>query len=118
MTAQARWAVGLTLAALLWAFALVAYLLLWPAYSSGQTIIEENGSGVLPVLLAPGVLTLVAAVGLHARCKRGSRLGSGVANVAASVLGVLGFLGAATIGLFVLPLAALLGGAIAHTPKP
>jgi hypothetical protein len=62
-------------------------------------------------------MAALATFGLSARCRSGSRFGTGVAGGATGLVGVLGFLGAATIGIFVLPVAGLLAGAIALTPE-
>src|SRR3954470_14421834 len=91
-----------TLAAVAW------FVVLWrlPVYSSGATLAEVNGDWVLLLAAIPTAVALVAWLGLYAACSRGSRAGHAIAGVAVGLLGVVGLLGAASIGMFLLPVAA------------
>jgi hypothetical protein len=98
---------GVLLSAAFWA----------PVYNDGSTLVDVNGSGVLVPLGVPLVLALVAYAGLWARCASGSVAGYRAAIVVLGLLGVFTLLGALTIGVFVLPLTALVGTAVALTPS-
>jgi hypothetical protein len=67
--------------------------------------------------MVPVVLTLLAGIGLHRRCSRGSAPGTGVAWGAVAVLAALTVLGAASIGFYLLPITVLLATAVALTPS-
>ena len=109
---------GLTAAAFAWAAALVPLGFLAPVYAGDgpDSLVAVNGPGVLAVLAAPAVVAGLVWFLLHRRCSRG-----GSATAAWGLIGLLGalsLLGAATIGLFVAPVAALLALAAAHTTPP
>ncbi|HYD10203.1 MAG TPA: hypothetical protein VEA78_08875 [Acidimicrobiales bacterium] len=53
------------LATVLVALATAALLLVLPTYSSGDTLVEANGNGVLGVLLVPAALALVGVLVPH-----------------------------------------------------
>lgn len=123
-----RWAFGLTAAAFAWALGLVAAALVAPFYSgvaqsdsgatvtTSSTLVDVNGARVLVVVAVPAVLAALVGIALHRVCTRGSRRAERVAWVAIGVLAVLALLGAASIGLLVLPVALLLGVAAGLTP--
>src|SRR4051794_35470584 len=115
-TENGRLAITLTVLGMLAAVA--CFLALWrlPVYGSGATLAEENGDWVLLLAGLPVVVALVAWGGLYAACSRGSRVGRAVAGVAVGLLGFVALLGAASIGMFLLPAAALLCGAVVMTP--
>ena len=88
-----------------------------PMYNDGGTLVDVNGYGVLIPVAAPLVLATAAFLALWARCARGSRVGNAVANVVLALLIGLTLLGAATIGILVLPITALVAVAVATTPQ-
>lgn len=119
---RSRAAVVLPLCALAWSALLVPAALILPVYSSqttdsrggepvdqGRTLVEVNG----PAALAPiAAVILVAAVGALALARsRGStrRTARRVAIGAVAALLIFGAVGAASIGIFVLPAAIALG---------
>jgi hypothetical protein len=129
-----RWASGLTLAALAWAVGLIVAAVLLPAYggsesaatasvSSGAgaaplvhstaagsiTLVDENGPWVLVLVTLPALVCGMVWTGL-----RGGRRGVQVARVAIGLLGAFCLVAAMSIGLFVLPVAVLLGAAAAR----
>ena len=59
----------------------------------------------------------VPAARLYATCARGSHAGRAVAGLVTGLLGGFALLGILTIGVFVLPCAALLCGAVVTTPR-
>lgn len=120
---QGRWAFGLATTAFAWALALIAAAVLAPVYTgagpggtSSSTLVQENGPRVLLVIVVPAVLTAVAWAALHRRCSKGSRRAARLAWAIVSALAALAILGAATIGLFVLPVALLLAAAAVIAP--
>jgi hypothetical protein len=84
--------------------------------STSGTLIGENGTDVIPFVAMPLVLAVIAWVGLRRECTAGSCAGRRVAKASAWLLGALAVLGAMTIGVFVAPIALLLGLGIAVTP--
>ena len=84
--------------------------------STSGTLVGENGTDVIAFVATPLVLALIAWVGLRRECTTGSRAGRGVAKASVWLLGALALLGAMTIGVFVAPIAVLLGLGIAATP--
>ncbi|MFL5909137.1 MAG: hypothetical protein ACJ768_00985 [Gaiellaceae bacterium] len=125
-----RRAFGLTVAAFAWSLVLVAAALVVPVYSgttqsgsgprisTSATLVDVNGTQALLVIAVPALLTAIAGIALHRRCTRGSRQATRLAWVAVYVLAAFGILGAASIGLFVLPVAVLLAAAATLTPAP
>jgi hypothetical protein len=88
-----------------------------PVYNDGSTLVDVNGAGVLVPVSVPLVLAIAAFGGLWARCARGSVAGY---RAAVAILGLLAFftvLSSFSIGIFVLPLTALVGTAVALTPS-
>ena len=112
-----RLAFGFTVAGLLAAVGCFLALWLLPVYSSGATLPETEGGRVLWIAAFPVVVALVAWLGLHAACARGSVAGRVVAAVAVGLLALLSLLGMASIGMFLYPAAALLVAAVALTPS-
>ena len=112
-----RLAFGFTIAGLV--AAVGGFVVLWrmPVYGSGETLAEVNGSYVLGLAAAPAVVALIAWIGLHARCSRGSTLGYVVAWIVVGLLGLLTFAGMFSIGMFLLPAAGLLFCAVVTTPR-
>jgi hypothetical protein len=88
------------------------------APAGGGTLVAVNGAGVLVPVCVPLVLALLAFAGLHARCTRGSVAGGRAAVVVLALLTGFTLLGAASIGVLVLPIPALVGAAVALTPEP
>jgi hypothetical protein len=121
-------AFSLTALAVCWSAIVLAGAFLLPAYhgesagSSGAvmhtsaTLIGVNGLDAALLLALPLGLTVAAGIGLHLRCSRGSPAGGAGAWLAVGVLAVLAVLGAASVGLFVLPAVLLLAAAARLTP--
>ena len=86
------------------------------AGTTQATLVDVNGYRVLIPVAIPLVLALIAFVGLWARCTRGSNVGNIAAIVVLTILGCFTLLGAMTIGIFVLPITALVATAVAITP--
>ena len=83
---------------------------------TSATLVGVNGFDAALLLALPVALTAAAGVGLHLRCSRGSSAGRAAAWLAVGLLGVLTVLGAASIGLYVLPATLLLAAAARLTP--
>jgi hypothetical protein len=131
-----RWAFGLTVAAFLWAVALIAAAFLAPAYSGSEsssvsdpngtttsgprhttsTLVEENGLEVLVPIAVPALITVLVWFALHHKCSRGSRASDRIAWAAVAVLAALCMLASLSVGPFMLPVALLLAAATALTP--
>jgi hypothetical protein len=125
---RGRVAFGLGAAAVGWALLVVASAFFFPAYSgetcgaggctaSSSTLFAENGW--LPVALLAGI-AVVAAGGfyaLHVVCARGSERAAIVATSCAVVVMAAAIVGAASVGLLVLPVALLLGASAMLTPQ-
>jgi hypothetical protein len=117
-------AFGLTVGAFGWALALVLGAVVVPVYSgkssaggtSSATLVDENGLGVLVPVAIPALVAAVVWFALHRVCSRGSGAGLYVAWSLIAVMGLFSLLAAASIGMFVLPVALLLAGAAALTP--
>lgn len=84
--------------------------------STSSTLVAVNGLAVLAPVALPALIAAVVWFALHRKCSRGSRPGG---YVAWTLIGMLiAFLVAvASIGVFVVPVAALLAGAAALTPS-
>jgi hypothetical protein len=126
-----RWAFALTVLACAWGLALIAAAMLVPVYSSqatyapgamsamaSATLVQVNGPGVLIAAAVPALLASAASVALHRRCTKGGRAGGFVAWSLTWILFALCVVGIASIGIFVLPVPALLAAAAALTPGP
>jgi hypothetical protein len=109
--AAVAWGVGIIVAA----YTVPVYNCAGDCPAGSTTLIGENGSDVLPVVAAPLVAAVLAFVLLHVVC----RFGSGWARVGAIVMACVAWaitaLGALTIGIAILPLAALLTAAVVKT---
>jgi hypothetical protein len=120
-----RWAFGLTTAAFAWGVALIVAAFVAPAYSvdsgsGGQqtttTLVDENGMSVLVVVAIPAVIAAIVWAVLHRRRTTGRS--AGAAWVLVAVLGVFSVLSLASIGIFILPVVAMLALAAKLTPSP
>ena len=112
-----RIAFGLTVAGL--AAGLACFVALWrmAVYGSGQTLAEVEGDRVLLLAALPAAVALAVWAGLYAACKLGSRAGHYAATAAACLLLLASVLSMFSIGIFLLPAAALLCCAAALTPR-
>lgn len=129
MTRQGHQAFWLTTAALVWSGALVAAAFLLPVYgvsaassagtrSSGSlTLVAVNGLGVLIPVGMPLLLSATAWMALHRKCSRGGSIAGYLAWALVAALAVGCLIAAASIGLFVVPVALLLARAAAITPQ-
>lgn len=123
---QGRWAFGLTSGAVLWGLGLVLAAFVAPVYggsesdsaghvsSTSATLIQVNGIGVLLPISVPVVVAVLVWAALRHRCTHG-----GSATLAWVLTGLLlAFaLVAVSIGVFILPLVALLAIAVRLTPS-
>ena len=124
-----RWAFGLTVAAFLWGIALFVAAFVAPVYSSvsstsagttvasSSTLVAVNGLGVLVPVAIPALLAGLVGFGLHRKCSRGSRASGRLAWALTLLLVAVGVVTGFSIGIFVLPLAALLVAAASLTPS-
>src|SRR5205823_14688539 len=124
-----RVAVGLALAGLAWCAALLVAAFVVPVYSGEQssstgvvthtsgTLVGTNGARAIVLMMVPLMLALAAFAGLHRKCATGSALSAAGAWTAIAALALLAVLGAASIGLFVLPATLLLAFSAALTPS-
>jgi len=87
-----------------------------PMYSEGSTLVDDNGMGVLVPVSVPLVLSLGAFLGLWLKCAYGSVAGERVAISVLAVLVLFTILTGFSIGIFVLPLTALVAVAVVTTP--
>jgi membrane protease YdiL (CAAX protease family) len=81
-------------------------------------LLANEDSDALPALFVPLVLALVAFAGLSAKCTSGSLFGERSAIVSLALLVVFTVLTGFSIGILVLPVAALVALAVASTPPP
>jgi hypothetical protein len=124
-------AFALTFGALLLSVLLIVWALIYPAYTAvttagaagsvgttvtHSTLIDENGVGVLIPVSMPLFLCAIAWLGMHARCARGSHRGRTLAVAAFALLFGFAIISGFSIGLLVIPIALLLGTALALTP--
>jgi|SRR5579884_1246876 len=126
---RGRWAFGLTLAAFGWGIALFAAAFVAPVYSSvsstsagttvssSSTLVAVNGPGVLVVVAVPALLAGVIGLALHRKCSRGSGASGRLAWALSLLLVAFSVVTGFSIGIFVLPLAALLVAAASLTPS-
>jgi hypothetical protein len=116
-------AFGLATAAVGWALLLFAWALYLPAYqgmrcggvpetcsSSTATLVEANGSGVLFWIALPAAAAVLGWLFLHLACATRSRPMVNAAWVLVIALLAFSFVTGFSIGLFVFPVALLLGG--------
>jgi hypothetical protein len=100
-------------AALAWSLALIVGALIFPVYSgagsaSQRTLVAVNGPWVLELVCVPAVVTAFVSVALHRRCARGSRAAEIAAGFAVAVLAAFNLVAIFTIGIFIVPVTALL----------
>jgi hypothetical protein len=107
----------LVLLALAWGVALIAAALLVPVYGSA-TLVAENGADVLIPVGIPAVVSAAVWVALHVKCSRGGRAPDLVAWLLIGLLGAFCLVAILSIGVFVLPVAALLAIGAAMTQPP
>lgn len=126
-SAKGWWAFGLASVAVLWTAALIPGAFFLPAYSGGSgsssgvtthttdTLVGVNGTWVVWPLALLLLLSLVAWLGLHSSCARGSGRGKKLGQIAAGLLvaaAVLTF----SLGFLALPAALLMVVAASLTP--
>jgi Mn2+/Fe2+ NRAMP family transporter len=97
----------LMLASIIWAVCVFV--------GGAATLIDENGARVLLVLAVPLVLTLLVCLALGREGARGTRRRRRTAWTLIGVLACFGVVTGFSIGLFVLPIAAMLAGAASLT---
>jgi len=126
---RGRQAFWLTVAALVWSAALVGAAVWFPAYSSSSassagthlsgslTLVEVNGLWALVPMGVPLIVVVLAWAALHRKCSRGSRVAGYVASALVAVLVAGCLVALASVGLFIVPVAALLAGAVVITPS-
>jgi hypothetical protein len=103
-------------AAVAWGAGFLAWALLGTAYSSGEPL--AHAADPVQVLLAalPLLVALVAWLLLHRSCARGASRRAATAT--ALVLSGFSIVSAASVGMFVAPLAILIGVAAAVVEQP
>jgi hypothetical protein len=103
--------------AVVWAAAFTAWALFGSAYSSGETILEENPEFTVRVAIAaPLVLASTVWLLLHVACRFGAIWARRAASVLAWLLVAFAVVTGFSIGLLVLPAAVALVAAAALTP--
>jgi hypothetical protein len=101
--------------AVVWAALFTAWALFGSAYSSGETILEENPDATVAVA-APLVVVATVWLLLHLACRYDAVGARRAATVLAWLLGAFAVITGFSIGLFVLPAAIALVAAAALTP--
>jgi hypothetical protein len=101
--------------AVVWAAFFTAWALFGSAYSSGESVLEENPDAAVAVA-APLVLAATVWVLLHVACRYNAIGARTAAKVLAWLLVAFAVITGFTIGLFVLPAAIALVAAAALTP--
>jgi hypothetical protein len=101
--------------AVLWAALFTAWAIFGSAYSSGESVLEENPDAAVAVA-APLVLAATVWLLLHVACRYNAIGARTVAKVLAWLLVAFAVITGFTIGLFVLPAAIALVAAAALTP--
>jgi hypothetical protein len=126
-SAKGWWAFGLASVGVLWTAALIPDACFFLAYSgetgssSGpgvhttDTLVGVNGAWVVGPLAVLLLLSLVAWLGLHSSCARGSRRGRKTGEVAAGMLAAAAVL-TFSLGFLALPAAAMIVAAAGLTP--
>jgi hypothetical protein len=129
---RGRRAFALTATAFLWCVGLLLAALVVPVYGGTQTtggpggasvttnpsatLVGENGLGILLVVAVPALVTALVWIALHDQCSRGRRSSGYLAQGLIGLLAAFCLLAALSIGLFLLPVALLLGCAATLTP--
>jgi hypothetical protein len=100
------WAFGLTVTAFAWGVAILA---------AGLPLVADESTFLLVVLGLPAAVAAGVWWMLHRRCAQGG--GTAVATVLVCMLGLFSLVSLASLGLFVLPVVALLAVATILTPS-
>lgn len=126
---RGRRAFWFSVAACGWSAALVVGAFTVPMYSSSSTsssgvhiaasmtLVQVNGLSVLIPVGVPLLIAVVVWAALHRKCSRGSNAAGAAAAVLVTVLTLGCLIALASIGLLVVPVALLLGCAVATTPS-
>jgi hypothetical protein len=125
---RGRVAFGLAAAAVGWALLLVASAFFFPAYSgetcgtggctsTSSTLFAENGWLVVGLLAGIAAIAAAGFYALHVVCARASDRAAKLATWCAVVVLAFAIVGAASVGLLVLPVALLLGASAMLTPQ-
>lgn len=85
--------------------------------AGSMTLVQVNGLLVLIPVGVPLLISLLVWAALHRKCSRGSNAAGAAAAVLVTVLTFGCLIGLASIGLIVIPVAMLLGWAVAITPS-
>jgi hypothetical protein len=101
--------------ALVWAAFFTAWAMFGSAYSSGDSVLEENPDAPV-ALAAPLVLAATVWVLLHVACRYDATWARRAATVVAWLLVAFAVITGFSMGLFVLPVAIALVAAAALTP--
>ena len=107
--------VVLTVLAVLWSLGLLAVAFLVPIYGSA-TLVGENGTSAILVAGAPAVISVAVWFALWRRCARGGRVSGYIAWFGVALLSAFSVIALASVGLFIAPVALLLGWAASLTP--
>jgi len=101
------------------AFALLVAAVCWSSallIAGGVTLVGENGAGVLAALAVPLVVSVIFAFTLR-RARQGERRAVWAARGLIGLLAVFALLTGFSIGLFVVPVVAMLVGAWVCRPE-
>ena len=125
-----RLAVRFVVAAFVWSMGLVLAALLVPAYSgqttsssnglslSSATLVEVNGAAVLIPVALPAVLALLIGLAMRRGYSHGRDWTRAAAWIMLGLLWVLVAVSILSIGVFIIPVAVLLGLALRLMPTP
>jgi hypothetical protein len=126
---RGRVAFGLGASAVAWALLLVVSAFFFPAYSgetcgtggctsTSSTLFAENGWLPVGILVGIAAFAAVGFYALHVVCSRGSERAAAIATSCGVVVMLVAMVGAASIGLLVVPVALLLVASASLTPRP
>ena len=101
--------------AVAWAAMFTAWALFGSAYSSGESVLEENPDATV-ALAAPLAVAAVVWLLLHVACRHDARWARRAGSILAWLLVAFAVITGFSIGLFVLPVAIALVAAAKHTP--
>ncbi len=117
-----------------WSVLLIAGAFVFPAYSGQEcrttpsgapqcvaqsaTDFEMNGWRVVAMFAAVAIVSLLVLLALHRVCTTGSETAAGAAWVGIALLFGFSWLTGLSIGILVLPAAALLAASAVLTPRP
>lgn len=93
----------LLVVAVAWSVVILAAALWLPVYDSSRTLVEENGNGVLAVMVLPLVASVVVAL-----TSGGGSVARLLAWGATGAVGLLAVLGMLSVGPVIVPVAACL----------